>query len=292
MDAQIIYTVIAGLLLIVSALGTIIPVLPGSLLTITTLLGWGWLLGSAASWWAAGLGMLIAVLGWSASAVLTGRKLKAHQIPKGSIFWGLIGAIAGAFIIPVVGLFIGFALGLFIGEAARHRKIAGALASSWATLKAMGSGHPRRIRVCPASHLGVGHRFDHPLRHALDPPHFAGIACRLNPVGRGGFADCVGQVVAHGSGTQVHRGGDLRHRGTGGRQAENFPFTLGQRIGARFHAEHGALRVDHFVPAIDPADCGNQLRGRRILNQESVGSRFEGLAEITWPVEGGQESAL
>jgi hypothetical protein len=37
-------------------------------------------------------------------------------------------------------LFIGFALGLFIGEAARHRKIAGALASSWATLKAMGLG--------------------------------------------------------------------------------------------------------------------------------------------------------
>lgn len=140
MDAQIIYTVIAGLLLIVSALGTIIPVLPGSLLTIVTLLGWGWLLGSGASWWAAGLGMLIAALGWSASAVLTGRKLKEHQIPKGSIFWALVGAIAGAFIIPVVGLFIGFALGLFIGEAARHRKFDGALASSWATLKAMGLG--------------------------------------------------------------------------------------------------------------------------------------------------------
>ena len=140
MDTEIIYTIIAGLLLVVSALGTIFPVLPGSLLTILTLLGWGWLLGSGASWWAAGLGMLIAALGWSASAVLTGRKLKQHEIPRGSILWALLGAIIGAILIPVIGLFIGFAVGLFAGEASRRREVGGALASSWAALKAMGLG--------------------------------------------------------------------------------------------------------------------------------------------------------
>ncbi|MCW4465511.1 DUF456 domain-containing protein [Glutamicibacter sp. MNS18] len=140
MDTEIIYTIIAGLLLVVSALGTIFPVLPGSLLTILTLLGWGWLLGSGASWWAAGLGMLIAALGWSASAVLTGRKLKQHEIPRGSILWALLGAIIGAFLVPVIGLFIGFAVGLFAGEASRRREVGGALASSWAALKAMGLG--------------------------------------------------------------------------------------------------------------------------------------------------------
>jgi len=139
-EAQIIYTVIAGLLLIVSALGTIFPVLPGSLLAIGTLLAWGWLLGSVASWWAAGLGMLIAALGWSASAVLTGRKLREHKIPRGSILWALLAAIVGAFVIPVVGLFVGFAVGLFIGESARRRDLGGALASSWAALKALGVG--------------------------------------------------------------------------------------------------------------------------------------------------------
>ncbi|WP_431710385.1 DUF456 domain-containing protein [Glutamicibacter uratoxydans] len=140
MDLQIIYTIIAGLLLFVSALGTIFPVLPGSLLTILTLLGWGWLLGSGPAWWAAGLGMLIAALGWSASAVLTGRKLKEHQVPTGSILWAILGAVIGAFVIPVLGLFIGFAVGLFAGEAARRRELGGALASSWAALKAMGLG--------------------------------------------------------------------------------------------------------------------------------------------------------
>lgn len=140
MDLQIVYTILAGLLLVVSALGTIFPVLPGSLLAIGTLLAWGWLLGSGASWWAAGLGMAIAVLGWSASAVLTGRKLKQHAIPRGSILTALIGAIGGAFLIPVVGLFLGFAVGLFAGEAIRRREASGALASSWAALKAMGLG--------------------------------------------------------------------------------------------------------------------------------------------------------
>jgi len=139
-DLQILYTILAGLLLVVSALGTIFPILPGSLLAIGTLLAWGWLLGSGASWWAAGLGIAIAFLGWSASAVLTGRKLKQHAIPKGSILTALIGAIAGAFLIPVVGLFVGFAVGLFIGEALRRGETSGALASSWAALKAMGLG--------------------------------------------------------------------------------------------------------------------------------------------------------
>ncbi|MFY9677705.1 DUF456 domain-containing protein [Glutamicibacter protophormiae] len=140
MDLQIVYTILAGLLLVVSALGTIFPILPGSLLAMGTLLAWGWLLGSGASWWAAGLGIAIAFLGWSASAVLTGRKLKQHAIPKGSILAALIGAIAGAFLIPVVGLFLGFAVGLFVGEAIRRGETSGALASSWAALKAMGLG--------------------------------------------------------------------------------------------------------------------------------------------------------
>lgn len=139
-DAQLIYTIIAGLLLVVSALGTIFPVLPGSLLAIGALLGWGWLLGSAASWWAAGLGMAVALLGWSASAILTGKKLKEHQVPTGSILFAVLGAIIGAFLIPIVGMFVGFAVGLFAGESVRRRDFTGAFGSSWAALKAMGLG--------------------------------------------------------------------------------------------------------------------------------------------------------
>jgi len=139
-DAQIISTIIAGLLLVVAALGTIFPVLPGSLLAIAALVGWAWMLGSAPAWWAAGIGICLAVIGWSASAVLTGKKLKEHQVPTGSILVAVIGAVAGAFLIPVVGLFIGFAVGLFIGESLRRGELQGAVGSSAAALKAMGLG--------------------------------------------------------------------------------------------------------------------------------------------------------
>lgn len=140
MDTQIITTVIAGLLLAVAALGTVIPVLPGSLLTLGTLLAWGWILGSGASWWSAGIGMAIALAGWSASTVLTGRNLKKQMIPRGSVFLAVALGIVGMFVVPVLGLFLGFGVGLLVGEYSRRRNLTEALRASGSALKAMGTG--------------------------------------------------------------------------------------------------------------------------------------------------------
>lgn len=140
MDTQIITTVIAGLLLAVAALGTVIPVLPGSLLTLGTLLAWGWILGSGASWWSAGIGMAIALAGWSASTVLTGRNLKKQMIPRGSVFLAVALGIVGMFVVPVLGLFLGFGVGLLVGEYSRRRNLTEALRASGSALKAMGVG--------------------------------------------------------------------------------------------------------------------------------------------------------
>lgn len=140
MDTQIITTVIAGLLLAVAALGTIIPVLPGSLLTLGTLLAWGWILGSGASWWSAGIGTAIALAGWSASTVLTGRNLKKQMIPRGSVFLAVALGIVGMFVVPVLGLFLGFGVGLLVGEYSRRRNLTEALRASGSALKAMGTG--------------------------------------------------------------------------------------------------------------------------------------------------------
>jgi len=139
-DTQIITTVIAGLLLAVAALGTVIPVLPGSLLTLGTLLAWGWILGSGASWWSAGIGMAIALAGWSASTVLTGRNLKKQMIPRGSVFLAVALGIVGMFVVPVLGLFLGFGVGLLVGEYSRRRNLTEALRASGSALKAMGIG--------------------------------------------------------------------------------------------------------------------------------------------------------
>jgi hypothetical protein len=137
---QIIVTIVAGLLLAGAAIGTIYPVLPGSLLAIVTLIGWAWVLGSAAAWTAALIGTLFAAVGWTASAVLTGRKLRQQQIPKRSIVVAVVSAVVGMFLIPVVGLFVGFAAGLLVSEYARRGDFRSALESSLETLKATGVG--------------------------------------------------------------------------------------------------------------------------------------------------------
>lgn len=133
-------TVIAGLLLAVGVAGTIFPILPGSVLTIVTLLGWAWLLGSSASWTAGLLGVAFALIGMSASFVLTGRKMRRERIPNGPVLVGVLFGVVGMFLIPVVGLFVGFALGLLLAELVRRRDLPAAARASWEALKSMGVG--------------------------------------------------------------------------------------------------------------------------------------------------------
>lgn len=133
-------TVVAGLLLVVGVLGTIIPILPGSLLVIGTLLVWAWVLGSTVSWTAGIIGVVLAVIGMSSSAILTGRKMRREQIPNGPVIFAVVVGIIGMFIVPVVGLFLGFALGLLVAEYARRKDLAAAWRSSVEALKSLGLG--------------------------------------------------------------------------------------------------------------------------------------------------------
>ncbi len=140
MDVDILITVLAGILLVVAAIGAIYPVLPASLIAIVTLLAWAWSMGSWPAWIAAVIGSVICLVGWSASALLTGRKLKQLEVPAWSILVAAVGGIVGMFLIPVVGIFVGFAVGLLVIEALRHQDLRHAFHSSVQTLKAMGTG--------------------------------------------------------------------------------------------------------------------------------------------------------
>ena len=140
MTLAIVVSVLAVLLLIVGGVGTIYPILPGSVLILITAVAWAWILGSAASWTFGVIAAGLAIAGMSASAVLMGRRLLRERVTRGPIAAGVVGAIVGFFVIPVVGLFIGFAVGLFGSQWARTRDARVALASSWGALKAMGLG--------------------------------------------------------------------------------------------------------------------------------------------------------
>ena len=167
MDTDILATVVAGLVLAVAVVGTVYPVLPGSPLAIGTLMGWGWILGSTASWTAAAIAALLAAAGWAAAAVLTGRTLKRQRVPGRSIAVAMAAGVVGLFVIPFFGLFIGFAAGLLLSELARRRDLRAALDSSLDVAQGDGARHPRRVRHGLPRRLGLDHRRGDPLRDAV-----------------------------------------------------------------------------------------------------------------------------
>ena len=141
MNAELIVTILCGLAIAVGVAGTIIPVLPGSILIGASLLAWAiWGGAGPVGWMIFAVGMVFVVVGMAASAVLTGRKLKQHGIPSRSVLIGVVLGVVGMFVIPVVGLFVGFAVGLLLSEVQRTRNFQAALTSSWAALKATGLG--------------------------------------------------------------------------------------------------------------------------------------------------------
>ena len=140
MEAQIITTVICGLLIAVGIAGIVVPVLPGGVTIAISLLIWALVLQNTVGWVVFGLGAVLVAIGMTASAVLTGKRLKARRIPNHSIVVGIVVGLVGMFVIPVLGLFIGFAAGLLLSEFLRQRDFGRALASSGVALKAMGIG--------------------------------------------------------------------------------------------------------------------------------------------------------
>lgn len=137
---EIIVTIIAGLLMLVALAGIIFPVVPGSPVAIITMIAWAWILGSTASWATGIIAAATALLGWSASLVLTGRTMHRERIPNTPILIATATGIVGLFIIPFFGIFLGFAAGLFGAEYYRRRDPAAALRASLQALKAMGIG--------------------------------------------------------------------------------------------------------------------------------------------------------
>lgn len=140
MDWDILITVVAGVLLVVATVGVVYPVLPGSLVAIVVLILWAAVVGSWASWVAGAIAALFCAAGWSASAVLTGRRLKQLEVPWWSIAVAVVASIAGLILIPWVGIFVGFAAGLLVSEWIRHGDARKAVRYSLETLKAMGIG--------------------------------------------------------------------------------------------------------------------------------------------------------
>lgn len=140
MELQVIMTIVCGAVIAVGLAGIIVPVLPGSILIIVSLLVWAITVASTEGWIVFAIGTVLSGAGLAAGLVLTGRALQQRRIPGRSVTIGVLAGIVGLFVIPVVGLFVGFALGLFASEWLRQRSVGPAVSSSLHALKATGLG--------------------------------------------------------------------------------------------------------------------------------------------------------
>lgn len=150
---DIIATIVAGILFLVGLTGIVVPVLPGSITILLTMLVWAIVVGGWPAWVAFGLVAIFSIAGMTCSYVLTGRRLKQAEVPTWPILVGIVCGIVGIFVIPFLGLFVGFVLGLYGAEWYRRKNPRLAWESSWVAVKSLGLGILAELGLAFASTL-------------------------------------------------------------------------------------------------------------------------------------------
>jgi len=130
--------VLVAIVMVIGVAGTVLPILPGLWLVWAAALAYGLFGGfGIGGWIAMALITGLAAAGTASGIYLPQRRAASIGVP----WWGqvaaLVGAVAGFFIVPVIGAPLGFVVGILVVTLVRERHFQGALAATWATLKAL-----------------------------------------------------------------------------------------------------------------------------------------------------------
>lgn len=142
-QANAIATVLCGVAVFIGVLGTIVPVLPGSLLIPVAVAVWALVIQSTAAWVTLGIVVALVVIGNVVNYLVAGKRMVNAGVPRSSLIAGGVLGIVGFFVIPLFGLPLGFLLGLYLAEYRRlHRRTDGPTpwASTLTAAKAVGIG--------------------------------------------------------------------------------------------------------------------------------------------------------
>ncbi len=111
----------AVLVSLVGLVGTVVPVLPGSLLVWAATLGSLIWLRDGGLVWSVGASLTgLLVLATIATFVLPARRGLQGDVARSSLALALVGAIVGGVVIPVVGFPVGLVAALYLAEHRRH----------------------------------------------------------------------------------------------------------------------------------------------------------------------------
>jgi uncharacterized protein YqgC (DUF456 family) len=128
----------AALLIAVGLVGIVVPVLPGAVLVLAALVGWGLVESSAAGWLVVAVATACLVAAQILKYLVPGRRLRGVGVPNATLAAGALLGIVGFFVIPVVGLVVGFVVGVYAAERHRLRAHQPAVASTVVALRAVG----------------------------------------------------------------------------------------------------------------------------------------------------------
>ncbi|MEM9652974.1 MAG: DUF456 domain-containing protein [Actinomycetota bacterium] len=139
MTAEVGWTVLAAVIMVVGLCGVIIPILPGLALIWVTALVYGFIVGFGAG----GIAVMVAL-----SVLLAISLIKSVVVPRkaaqdgGASGWaqlgGLAGAVIGFFLIPVIGIVVGALVGVLLVEVALKGDWGEAWTATVATAKGFG----------------------------------------------------------------------------------------------------------------------------------------------------------
>lgn len=121
----------------VGIVGIVVPILPGTLLVLAAIVGWGFHIGSATGWSVMAAALAVLAAGTVVKYLIPGRQLKNTGVPPLSMLIGAVLGIIGFFVIPIVGIVIGFVLGLYLAECQRVGERT-ARTTTWAAVRAVG----------------------------------------------------------------------------------------------------------------------------------------------------------
>ncbi len=126
--------------MLVGVVGVFVPVIPGLLLIWGAGLWWAIATDGTLRWGVLALLTLMAVTGAVAKYVLGSRAVTRAGAPPSTVWFGLLGAVVGFFVIPVLGFVIGGILGVLLAEWSRLGAWGPAWRATWALMLGFGIG--------------------------------------------------------------------------------------------------------------------------------------------------------
>jgi uncharacterized protein YqgC (DUF456 family) len=140
---------LVAVVIAVGVVGTVVPVLPGSVLVGGAVLVWAVITASPTGWVVLGVVAVLLGCGTVVKYAVPGRRLRTAGVPRSTLVIGGLLGVAGFFLVPVAGLPLGFVAGVFLAEWRRLGDSLAARAATVSAVRAVGLGV--LIELCAAT---------------------------------------------------------------------------------------------------------------------------------------------